>query len=336
MTNIDPTRRQFVALMGGTAATIIIPMDAARALPVSSSLGDLHSSVSRTAREFHASESATLLDGVYAKIFDRVPAQSVIESVVQVKFLPVHAAVIVDPPKNTGRFVWNFETKQDGAAFHAVRDNDPRTVIDGGRVVRHRDLSKALADLTRAMRRSREMEAANIFNSAQTYDVNLGGDGVSLCSLRHPHESGVWANTLLAPCDLNSTSLAAVLQRIESDFVDEAGIKIKTRGRSLLVARENASAAHQTLSDLDGNLFAYFNREPIVWNQLGPNNWFVLTETRGLTWFERDPFSITCIADAEKDCVLVFSDERRKFGCRDPRAVFGSIQTLNQGISHER
>mgnify|MGYP001612033187 CR=1 FL=1 len=47
--------------------------------------------------------------------------------------------------------------------------------------------------LTEAFHQTKEIYGANVLNTATTYNSNIGGDGVALCSVSHPIDGGVIA-----------------------------------------------------------------------------------------------------------------------------------------------
>src|SRR6185312_8730713 len=61
--------------------------------------------------------------------------------------------------------------------------------------------------LQRSFRQTKEIYAANVFNSATTYNSAVGGDGVALLSTSHPVDGGVFANTPSVQVDLNEATL---------------------------------------------------------------------------------------------------------------------------------
>lgn len=338
---MDLTRRQTIKLLGASAAATFTASASVCAGPALSGSA-LFDHVANAARDFHVKESAALLDGAYAKVFHKVPYALHTKSFVQTRFqLPDNVRVHEQERDETFRFIWNFTPAEFGAGFYVLRDDDPRDVIVGrglegpSRGVRVADLATGLRHLTVSFQQMRETDAAAIFNTARTYDPTVGGDGVSILG-RHPHDRGVWPNTFEAHQPLDGRSLHNALWHTQQ-YVDEAGLRISVRPDRLLVGRQMQDTAQTAIADFKRlNLDAYpglvlppadlKHDTPVVWDQLTqPGAWYVLTSIRGFEWYERDGFSITCEWDREADAILVTGGERRCFGCRDPRAVFGSM-----------
>jgi hypothetical protein len=316
----DLTRRQALKLAASAPVAALYPM-AAEAAATVPSLATLYDSVSKETATFRNMEAPPLLDGTYAKLFTQVPSTMAYETVVHTRYNSGRGTEIEQQ-----RFAFSFEHEDIGWHFRVVTDDDPREAIDGSRPVRMAGLKQGLIDLTQRIAMHREQDAARIFNKADTYDATIGGDGVALCSLKHPHDEGVWANTFATQSDLNGVSLAAALDHIQSNYVDQAGIRIFVRGRQLVVAPADAEAAQRALTALGTHQYREMQRKPIVWPYLERrDNWFVVTSVPRLAWFERMPFTISCELDTVTNSVLVVGDERRKFGATDPRAIFGSL-----------
>jgi hypothetical protein len=331
--SLEPTRRAALKLLAGVGALFAVPFRkafASPATPVAAEPVSLRDLV-QMAVQGVAPEIDAALDGTYAKVFKARKATQSVETVVQVSFNLAGNVKVVEPYDDISqRFFWNFHPQQDGVLFHVVPDNDSRTEIrtDLGvhSAIKLRDVPSALRETLSQHRRNRETDAAAVFNTAGTYHAEVGGDGVSICSDRHPRaNNGTWSNTLTTPCHLNATALREVLRRIQGETVDDVGLRIRAKGRRLLVPSSMEQLAEQSIADL-GDDYPDLDRRPIVWNQLeNPYHWFVLTDIDGLTWFERAAFEFDVFVDHVTGTVLVKSHERRTFGCYDPRSVFGSL-----------
>ena len=89
--------------------------------------------------------------------------------------------------------------------------------------------------LVESFHQTKEIYAASIFNTAQTYNAAFGGDGVALCSTLHPIDGGTIANTPTTQLDLNEGSLLNAMIAIRVNFRDQANLKIFARGRKLII-----------------------------------------------------------------------------------------------------
>lgn len=341
----DLSRRQAIKLLGSAAAASFTTADALAATPAPSGL-PLFDVVAERAKAFHSQEAPALLDGTYAQLFSRIQAQ---EHTLTVKrFILPDDTRWYEPSRNDQRFIWGFEADEFGLHFYVTRDEDQRTAIIDHEGNSHRPfkvskLGDGLRYLALSFQQMREIDAADIFNKAQTYDATVGGDGVCVCSLNHPHETGVWRNTFATQQDFNRLSFEQACMDIAGEFVDDQGIKIISAKPERLIlpvalmpVAERLSVA-QLQSSKSDPMEVVPTQGILVGKQLVPftywdylrsrHAWFVKTNIDGLLWFEREPFQIVCEHDKERDAVLVTGTEKRKFGCRDPRALFGSLPT---------
>lgn len=325
---IDITRRNAVKIMGATIAAVpLYPVEASEVEKASTSLKDWAEQIAAEVSDFERLKAPPLLKGIHDEIFHRRQSTMAVEQVAHMRIPSLRNDGFDDVPGQ--RFVFSFEPNERGVFFHVVRDDDARNAINGGKVVRMKDLNSALVAVARTHQQIREIDAASLFNKARTYDASVGGDGVSVCSTNHPCATGVWANTFATQQDLNPQSLAAALRHIRGKAVDDRGLRIMLDGRKLLAPPALLSDAEAALAGLDQKEFLGMSVVPVVWDYLtNERAWFVLTGVNfGLMWFERMPFSLECQVDWVTDSVIVHSYERRVFGCADPRAVFGAFPT---------
>src|SRR3990167_6641907 len=89
--------------------------------------------------------------------------------------------------------------------------------------------------LMESFKETEEVYAANVLNTAATYNAATGGDGVALASTAHPIDGSTIANTPTTQVSLNETSLLNSLVNIRSTYLDNAGLKIMARGKKLIV-----------------------------------------------------------------------------------------------------
>ena len=89
--------------------------------------------------------------------------------------------------------------------------------------------------LIESFQQTKEIYGSNILNTATTYNANIGGDGVALCSTSHPIDGGTVANKPTTDVDLNEATLLNGMIGIRTNFKDQAGLKVFARGRKLIV-----------------------------------------------------------------------------------------------------
>lgn len=195
------------------------------------------------------------------------------------------------------------------------------------------DLPATLLGLMKAFKEYREYEAADLLNKGWAYNPEIGGDGQAMFSESHPHDDGVWSNTLSGP--LAETNLLHALVGIRTNAVDESGIKIKSTGELLIVpVAQTVEAYHMLRTELyPGMTMPEANAALTLPGKIGRlsvndyltdnDNWFVKTSIPGIIMSEYQPFTVTAEIDADSKKVIVVGREIRGFGHTDPRAMFG-------------
>jgi Mu-like prophage major head subunit gpT len=199
-----------------------------------------------------------------------------------------------------------------------------------------------LISLARSFKEFREMDAAKVFDTAMVYNPDWCGDGVSICSENHPHDTGVWSNRIRAD-RLDTKSIKRAVAHLD-EFRDDGGLLIRVKPRLLVVpiaqipaaerlkaaqmmrtpGSANDARAHEILASI--RIIPGTSKDYFAYDYLENNNrWFLLTDVEGLVWSERRPFSVRVEIDAENNQVLVIGSERRGFGCMDPRALVGAF-----------
>jgi hypothetical protein len=193
--------------------------------------------------------------------------------------------------------------------------------------------------LLAAMRAFWQAQAANIFNTATTYDSALGGDGVALLSTSHPYDGGTWANTHSTPLALNEASLIANAKLIRQEFRDEAGILQDVFPETLLVPVHLEDVAIRlTKTELrPGTANNDVNVIPMlaggvkgyrVMRYFTSNyRWFLTTTVKGLIHLTKTPFETDMDIDFDTKSMKVSAYERAGFFYCDPRCVVGENAT---------
>jgi len=194
--------------------------------------------------------------------------------------------------------------------------------------------------LMESFKETEELYAANIFNSGTTFNNSVGGDGVALFSASHPTDAATVANRPTVDVDLNETSLLNALITIRSTWIDNAGLKIHARGRKALVPpglepvalRLFRSELRPGTSANDVNAVLGMNESLkegfMVWDYLTSQfAWFLLTNAKGLIFFNRKPFEMDMSVEFTTDNLLVKGYQRYVPSYYDWRAVWGTFPT---------
>ena len=194
--------------------------------------------------------------------------------------------------------------------------------------------------LIESFHQTKEIYAANVLNTAGTYNNAVGGDGVSLVNTAHPIDTGVFANRPTTDVDLNEATLLNGMIAIRTNFRDQAGLKIFARGRKLIVPPQlEPVAIRLTKTELrpgtaDNDVNAILTTAGgvpeghMVMDFLtSPYAWYLLTNIDGLAYMERVKFETDMQVDFHTDNLLVKGYERVSYSYYNPRAVWGSLPT---------
>ena len=194
--------------------------------------------------------------------------------------------------------------------------------------------------LIESFQQTKEIYGANILNTATTYNANIGGDGVALCSTSHPIDGGTVANKPTTDVDLNEATLLNGMISIRSNFKDQAGLKVFARGRKLIVPPQlEPVAIRLTKTELrpgtaDNDVNAILSTagglpEGYMVNDFLTSQyaWFLLTNIDGLSYMERVKFETDMQVDFVTDNLLVKGYERYSFGYYNWRSIYGSFPT---------
>ena len=186
----------------------------------------------------------------------------------------------------------------------------------------------------------KEIQGASIFNSGTTYDNNVGGDGVALFSASHPIDGNTIANIPSVPQDLNESSLLNAMTTVRQTWRDNRALKIQGRARKLVVNPTLEPVAIRLVKTelrpgtADNDVNAILSTagglpEGHMVNDYLTSNyaWFLLTNSKGLTYLQRIAFEMDMFVDFYTDNLLVKGYERFSFSYQDWRAVWGSFPT---------
>ena len=186
---------------------------------------------------------------------------------------------------------------------------------------------------------TKEIYAANVFNTGSVYDATVGGDQKALFAVDHPIDVGTVANRPAVDVDLNESTLLTAMTTIRNNWVDERNIKVAARAELLLVPAALEAVAVRLLrtqlrpgtNDNDVNAIQHVGgglRDYVV-NEFLTSNfaWFVKTDKRGLIYYDRVPFEMDMYVDFDTDNLKVKGRERYTFSYFDWRAVYGTFPT---------
>jgi hypothetical protein len=231
------------------------------------------------------------------------------------------------------RFVYNQEHSEIALGYaitrKAVDDNLYKTQFHPSNL-----------GLIESFQQTKEIYGANILNTATTYNNNVGGDGVALCSVSHPIDGAVVANRPTIDVDLNEATLLNGMISIRTNFKDMAGLKVFGRGRKLVVPPQlEPVAIRLTKTELrpgtsDNDVNAIMTTagglpEGYMVNDFLTSAfaWFLLTNIDGLSYMERVKFETDMQVDFVTDNLLVKGYERYSFGYYNWRSIWGSFPT---------
>jgi phage major head subunit gpT-like protein len=194
--------------------------------------------------------------------------------------------------------------------------------------------------LMESFHQTKEIYAANVLNTAQTYNASIGGDGKALCVTDHPIDGSTIANTPAVQADLNEATLLNSMIGVRTNFKDIAGLKIFARARKLVVPpqlepvaiRLTKTERRPGTADNDVNAILSTSGglpESYMTNDFLTSSfaWFLLTNIDGLSYMDRVGFETDMQVDFVTDNLLVKGYERYSFGYYNWRSIFGSFPT---------
>lgn len=194
--------------------------------------------------------------------------------------------------------------------------------------------------LMESFHQTMEIYAANVLNTATTYNSAVGGDGVALCSTAHPIDGGTIANEPTTQVDLNEAALLNGMINIRTNFKDQANLKMFARGRKLIVPPQlEPVAIRLTKTELrpgtaDNDVNAILSTAGgipegyMVMDFLtSAFAWYLLTNIAGLAFMDRIPFETDMQVDFVTDNLLVKAYQRYSFNYFNWRSLYGSFPT---------
>lgn len=184
-----------------------------------------------------------------------------------------------------------------------------------------------------------EIVAANILNTGNVYNTQVGGDGQPLFSTGHLVDQGSYANRPSTEMQLNEAALSSSTIQIRR-FKNQAGLKIQARARKLVVPLELEPVACRLLktklrpgtADNDVSYLVETNAIPDGYISMdyltSPYAWFVLSDQDGLQYLERVPYETDMHVQFTTDNLLVKGYQRYSFSYYEPMAAWGTFPTF--------
>ena len=234
------------------------------------------------------------------------------------------------------RFIYNAEHFEIGLGYAITRK-----AIDDN--LYKAEFGPSNDGLMESFKETEEIYAANVLNTATTFNTQIQGDGVSLInSTGHPIDPpfGSIPNQPTPDVDLNETSLLNSLITIRTTWRDNAGLKIHARGRKVIVPpnlepialRLFRSELRPGTADNDVNAILGMNDSLkegfMVYDYLTSSfAWFILTNHDGLIFFNRKPYEMDMSVEFTTDNLLVKGYQRYVPTYYDWRAIYGTFPT---------
>lgn len=277
----------------------------------------------------------TQLPRVWDKVFTTRKSNMALERSVSMRYLPIaqlkqEGAPTTFDNQSGERYVYNQEHNEISLGFaitrKAIDDNLYKT-----------EFGPSAMGLRNAFLRAEEVYAADVINSAFTYNANVSGDGVALASASHPVDGGTFSNIASPAASLNETSLLNAQVAINANFRDNANQRMNAKPKSLLIPPQLEPTAVRLLktelrpgtanNDVNAILSVQggIPNGYKVWNYLTSQyQWTVLTDQTGLIHMDRIPYETDMSVEFTTDNLLVKGYQRYSFNYNDPRAGYFS------------
>lgn len=272
----------------------------------------------------------------YSQVFAEYQSDLQVERTLSMRYLPLAALKNQGSPvtfdnASGQRYVYNHVHIQIGLGYSFTRES-----IDDNLYKKQFDPTNL--GLIKSFRQTKEIIAADVFNTGNVLNPTIGGDGVALFSTAHPIDGGTVPNTPLNQIGLNEATLLYG-NNIIRRFRDNASLLIGAQGKKLLVpvelrhvakrlmetplrtgtANNDISAVKENNDLSDGYLVMDFLTSPYAW--------FICSDQGGFIHLVRVPFETSMQVDFTTDNLLVKAYERYFMGYDDWRAGFGSFPT---------
>jgi hypothetical protein len=272
----------------------------------------------------------------YNQIFDTATSKMAIERVAEMRYtglaqLKSEGGATMFDNSPGERFVYNIEHRSVGLGFAITRE-----ALDDN--LYKESFNPQSMGLLESFAQTKEIFAANIINMGTTFNPLVGGDGVALFAVNHPIDNGTYANRPTTDLDLNEAALETALNQIRV-YPDQAGLISMTRGRKMVVpialqwAAERLTKTELRVGTNNNDVSAIYTTGALpdgyIVNEFLTSSfaWFILTNVRGLAYYERVSFEMDMQVDPTTGNLLVMGYERYGLAHKNPRSVWGTYPT---------
>lgn len=268
------------------------------------------------------------------KVYKKDSSKMAVERTIEMRFLSLPAlkaeGAATSMDNNAGqRYVYNQEHVEIGLGYaitrKAIDDNLYKTQFKPSNL----GLMKSFSQFD-------EVRAADVLNTATTYDTEVGGDGKALCATDHPIDGSTLANRPSTDLDLNEAAIYAGAIQVRQ-FRDQAGLKQMARTRKLIAPiqleyigeRLVKSELRPGTANNDVNAIKTAGVLPeglMVMDFLtSETSWFMQTDQDGLLYMDRVPFESDMHTDPHTGNLLVIGYQRNSFSYENWRGIWGSF-----------
>jgi len=272
----------------------------------------------------------------WSQIYAKGKSDMAVERTVAMRYLPLPQL------KNTGaptffdqlagqRFVYQHIHVAIGLGYsftrEAIDDNLYKTAFDPTNL-----------GLIKSFRQMKEILGANVLNTGNVVNPQIGGDLKALFATDHPVDGYTVPNMPATQVGLNETSLNNANNTIRQ-FRDYAGLLIGAQGRKLVVPIQLRHTAKRLMetplqpNSANNNVNTIKENDDLQDGYIAldfltsPYPWFVLSDQGGLIYLERKPFETSMQVEFTTDNLLVKAYERYYLGYDDWRCAYGSYPT---------
>jgi hypothetical protein len=274
----------------------------------------------------------------YDKVFTKFDSKLALERTIEMRYLPL-AQLKTDGGQtqfdnNAGQRYTYVQEHNEISLGYALT----RKMIDDN--LYKTQFHPSNLGLMESFHQTMELYAANVLNTATTYNAGVNGDGVALCSTAHPIDGQTIANTFTTQVDLNEATLLSAMINIRYNFRDQAGLKLFARGRKLILPPQlEPTGIRLTKTELrpgtaDNDVNAILSTAGglsegyMVMDFLtSAYAWYLLTNIAGLAYMSRIPFETDMQVDFVTDNLLVKGYQRYSFNYFNWRALYGAFPT---------
>jgi hypothetical protein len=278
------------------------------------------------------------LPRTHTRIFSERKATMVLERTVSMRYLsqaqlkPEGTPTTFD--NNPGqRYVYNHQMNTLSLGFaitlEAIEDNQYK-----------KDFGPSVMGMQDAFVRAEEVFAADVINSATTYNANIGGDGKALAATDHPVDGATVSNLASPAVSLGEAGLLNAQIAINANWRDNAGQRMNAKPRVLVIAPQLEPTAIRLLKTelrpgtANNDVNAIRSTQGglpdgyIVWNYLtSAFQWQVLSDVKGLLHWNRMPYETDMSVEFTTDNLLCKGRQRYVFDYDDWRAAYFSNAT---------